>query len=179
MSGPQPVIEPQRYLRETNQSYAFPSFRKFIHDSDDEEKEKEKEEGGGGGEKVVQTDGLLTRRVRTAEEKVRRSHDDDDNDDDDELDITAQLSIMYSCRTRTLFTQPYLCCSLHVVVLDLEEHWQVMIPWNVPASIMCLFMHSYSCVHQDKDEEDYVEWLKGQTDVEGAEELQDMVSVCV
>ena len=54
-----------------------------------------------------------------------------------------------------------------------------MIPWNVPASIMCLFMHSYSCVHQDKDEEDYVEWLKGQTDVEGAEELQDMVSVCV
>ncbi|XP_030200673.1 protein KRI1 homolog [Gadus morhua] len=27
---------------------------------------------------------------------------------------------------------------------------------------------------KDKDEEDYVEWLKGQTDVEGAEELQDM-----
>ena len=91
MSGPQPVIEPQRYLRETNQSYAFPSFRKFIHDSDDEEKEKEKEEGGGGGEKVVQTDGLLTRRVRTAEEKVRRSHDDDDNDNDDD-DETLPLN---------------------------------------------------------------------------------------
>ena len=41
-------------------------------------------------------------------------------------------------------------------------------------------MHSYSCAHQDKDEEDYVEWLKGQpeTEMEGAEELKDMVCVC-
>ena len=72
MSDPHPLCEPHQHLRDTNHSRAFPSFRKFIHDSDEEEKEEEG--GGGGGEKVVQTEGLLTRRVRTAEEKVRRSH---------------------------------------------------------------------------------------------------------
>lgn len=31
---------------------------------------------------------------------------------------------------------------------------------------------------QDKEEADYVEWLKGQADLEGPEEVKDMVSVC-
>ena len=38
---------------------------------------------------------------------------------------------------------------------------------------VCLF------VYQDKEEADYVDWLKGQSELDGKEEVQDMVSVCV
>lgn len=33
------------------------------------------------------------------------------------------------------------------------------------------------CLSQDKEEADYVEWLKGQAELEGKEEVRDMVSM--
>lgn len=40
-----------------------------------------------------------------------------------------------------------------------------------------LFVLVFSCSLKDKEEADYVEWLKGQAELEGQEEIQDMVSV--
>lgn len=39
--------------------------------------------------------------------------------------------------------------------------------------MFCVFV----LLSQDKEEADYVEWLKGQADLEGKEEVQDMVSM--
>ncbi len=38
-------------------------------------------------------------------------------------------------------------------------------------------MLACSCFLKDKEEADYVEWLKGQAELEGEEDVKDMVSV--
>lgn len=42
-------------------------------------------------------------------------------------------------------------------------------------NLFCVLV--FSCFLKDKEEADYVEWLKGQADLEGKEEVKDMVSV--